>query len=112
MRNWDAELAALKRLCPKLDRWSEGGKLLVFLPALQFSAKGKSIVRDALLWPHDRDGYPSRLFLSERAPSHKDLNWNQSFNLQGREWHSWSWKDVPNNTPLSAILAGHLRAFQ
>lgn len=112
MRNWDAELAPLKRLSAKADRWSEGGKVLIFLPSLQFEAKGKPVVRDALLWPHERDGYPSRLFLSERAPSHQALNWNLSFNLQGREWQSWSWKDVPNTIPLSGILAGHLRAFK
>lgn len=112
MRDWDAELAPLKRLSPELDRWSEGGKTLVFLPSLQFEAQGKTVTRNALLWPHDRDGYPSRLFLSERAPSRQALNWNQSFSLGGHEWQSWSWKDVPNTTPLSAILAGHLRAFQ
>ncbi len=112
MRDWDAELAPLRLLSPELDRWSEGGKTLVFLPSLQFEAKGKAVTRNALLWPYDRDGYTSRLFLSERAPSHQALNWQQTFSLGGREWHSWSWKDVPNTIPLSAILAGHLRAFK
>ncbi len=112
MRDWDGELAALKRLCPGLDRWTDGGRIIPFLPALQFDAKGKAVTRDALLWPHERDGYPSRLFLAEQAPSRQALNWNLTFNLQGRVWHSWSWKDVSNAMPLTAILAGHLRAFQ
>lgn len=105
-------MRALKRLCSNADTWKEGGKELVFLPGLTIEGAGKTIVRDALLWPHERDGYPSRLFLSEKIDGAPGLNWNLSFNLQGREWHSWSWKDVSNTQPLISMLAGHLRAFQ
>lgn len=112
MRDWDVELRPLKRLSPGADLWTEGGHPLVFLPALSIPELGVPVKRDALLWPHDRDGYPSRLFLSARVNAREALNWTTTFNLQGHEWHGWSWKDVANNTPLLTILLGHLRPFQ
>jgi hypothetical protein len=85
---------------------------VAFLPAVQFIAKGIRVTRDLLLWPWDRDGYPSRLFLSEPVESSEARNWNGTFNLQGRKWHAISWNYVANSLPWIEILGAHLKAFR
>lgn len=108
-----AELKTLQRLCPKAEERTEGGVPVVFLPGLQIEVGKKKtrITRDALLWPHERDGYPSRLFVSEVIAADEAKNWNV-FNIMGRSWHACSWSEVPNNTSLVEMLANHLRAFR
>ena len=113
MRDWCAEIRALKRICERAEEGSEGGVRVAVLPDLAIAVAGakKPVIRDAVLWPEARDGYPSRLFLSEQI-ERPGLNWNKTFNMLGRAWQSWSWKDVPNDAPLTEMLTNHLRAFR
>lgn len=107
-----AELATLRALCPGAELWTEADQPVAFLPDLTISKEiaGSQKV-DALLWPYLRDGYPTRLFLSERIPWSIGGQWTQSV-VQGRPWHACSWGPVPADLPWIEILANHLRAFQ
>jgi hypothetical protein len=104
-------LAALGGVGRAAELWSEGGKPIVFLPGLSIPSRGKLLLRDALLWPHERDSYQSRLFLSEPIPDSPAQNWNQ-FSIAGRAWHACSWQGVANTLTWLEMLAGHLRAFR
>jgi hypothetical protein len=107
-----AELATLRALCPGAELWTEAGQSVPYLPDLTIAKNGAGSRKvDALLWPYDRDNYPTRLFLSEMIPWSIGGQWTQSV-VQGRSWHACSWGPVPANQPWIEILANHLRAFQ
>lgn len=108
----EREIARLRELSPEAEIWTEGGLQIAFLPGVQFIAKGVKVVRDLLLWPWEREGYQSRLFLSDRVESSEDRNWNAVFNIQGRAWHAISWQGVSNTLPWIEILGAHLRALR
>ena len=105
------ELIQLRELAPAAELWAVGGKPIAFLPDVEFAAGSSRVVRDLLLWPRERDGYKSRLFLSEPVTSGQAANWNV-FNIQGRPWHGCSWQGVQNTLPWIEIVAAHLRAFR
>lgn len=107
----EAQLGRLRELSPAAELWTEGGKPLAFLPGVQFVAGGKRVVRDLLLCPREREGYLSRLFLSQPVHAGSAKNWN-TFNILGRTWHACSWQGVPNTLPWIEMLANHLRAFR
>lgn len=106
-----AELVRLQALCPAAELWTEGGKPVPFLPGLSFQTPGGRQTRDALLWPWPRDGYLTRLFVSEVITAPEAKNWNP-FNIQGRTWFACSWQGVVDSLPWIEILANHLRAFR
>lgn len=106
-----AELEKLRELSPSAELWMEGGQPVAFLPAVEFAAGHSRVVRDLLLWPRAREGYASRLFLSEPITSGKAANWNV-FHIQGRTWHACSWQGVPDTLSWLEMLAAHLRAFR
>jgi hypothetical protein len=106
------QLAALKSLCSRAELWQEGGQSVAFLPNLQVKGRGgQAQTVDALLWPYARDGYATRLYLSEAIVSAREIAWTQCV-IQGRTWQVCSWKDVPATLPWLEMLANHLRAFQ
>ena len=109
--NAQAQLAQLQELSPEAELWTEDGQPVAFLPAVRFAAGGSRIVRDLLLWPRERDGYATRLFVSEPVNAGKGQNW-KAFSLFGRTWHACSWQGVPGTLPWIEILANHLRAFR
>ena len=112
MTDANAELVSLRALCPEAELWTEGGRPVVFLPGLQISKEGQGRrTVDALLWPHERDGYPTRLFLSETISWSVGGQWSHCV-VQGRQWHACSWGPIPANQPWIAIVANHLRALQ
>ena len=106
-----AGLMSLRSLCPQAELMTEGGQTVVFLPSVQFDAKGSAVTRNLLLWPGPRDGYLTRLFLSGQVPSTETRAWT-SFSLCGGTWWAVSWQGVPADLPWIEILAGHLGAFK
>jgi len=107
-----SQLKLLQSLCRGAELWTEGGVPVAFLPGLTVSKEGSgSRVVDALLWPHARDGYDTRLYLSEQIPWSIGGAWKQCV-VQGRAWHACSWGPIPATLPWIEILANHLRAFQ
>lgn len=105
------QLQELKHWTPDVAVGTEGGRDYVLLPAIQIHGWQPSVV-DLLLCPHDRDGYPSRLFTSARLTGRSSLNWNGEARLLGRNWFAFSYKIQHAGLRLAQILAAHLRAFR
>lgn len=105
------QLVSLRNLSPQAELMTEGGQVAAYLPSVQFEAKGAKVTRNLLLWPGPKDGYLTRLFLSEQVQSTEGRAWT-SFSLCGGTWWAVSWQGVAANLPWLAILANHLRAFK
>jgi hypothetical protein len=105
----ETELLELKGLCPGAEEKTEGGLTYVYLPALRFSSEVKPAEQNALLCLGPRDGYPTRLFLTEQVAG-KGANWNPHVVL-GRTWWTYSWNNVSADQRPIQILAQHMAAF-
>lgn len=111
MTEASAEIEKLRALCPEAELWAEGALSLAYLPDLTIKKGAQQKTVDALLWPHARDNYPTRLFVSEQISWSVGGQWTQCA-VQGRSWWACSWGGVDAGRPWLEILAGHLRAFQ
>ena len=109
--NRDSTLGRLQVVCAgQVTRRAEGSDKFIELPGLCFLVRGQKRQMDALLCLNQRDGYATKLYLAEPV-AELGRPWS-NFYILGRNWFSWSWKEVsPNQSPI-AILAGHLEAFQ
>ena len=103
-------LSELTVMCPGVTEMPEGGLTYIHLPGLKISTGEGTIVLDALLCPQARDGYLTRLFLSQPVPG-RGANWN-THRILDRTWHTWSWNGVSADLRPAQILAGHLAAFR
>ena len=81
-----------------------------FEAGFKVQVAGTERMLDCLLCPVQHGGYTTRLFLSERL-TQRGQNWSVH-NILGREWHTWSWNDVPPTLPLMQILLAHLGALR
>ena len=106
-----AGLVSLRSLCPQAELMTEGGQTVVYLPGVQFQAGAARVTRNLLLWPGPRDGYLTRLFLSQQVTGSVDRAWT-SYNLCGGTRWAVSWQGVPADLPWIEILGGHLGAFK
>ena len=89
---------------------SEGGRDFIYMQGLRFLVGGAQQTMDALLClNHTNPTYPTKLYLAEKLGA--GLNWNEEAYLFGRQWFTFSWKDVPPNQPYIAVLAEHLAAL-
>ncbi len=109
-------LASLKAVCPGADEKHEAGYRYVYLPQLKVPVGTHIMVLDALLAITGDSGYPTRLFLPEPISERQTIggqaaNWTQHTVL-GRNWWTWSWRDVPATLPEVQILLSHMRALQ
>jgi hypothetical protein len=68
---------------------------------------------DLLLCPVQHNGYPTRLYFSQRISSPKPPNWNGEFRICDRRWFAYSW-NIPNgiNLRLSQMVLEHMRALR
>ena len=103
-------LSELAAICPGVAEMTEGGLTYIHLPGLKILNAGGTVVVDALLCPQARDGYSTRLFLSQPIPG-RGANWT-THRILDRTWHVWSWNGVPADLRPAQILAGHLRALR
>lgn len=110
MGNPDEELAELQRLYPGSKRCEEGGTAFYFIPNLPLPADCTPDSTDALLCPTGRDGYPSRLYFAELIQGPIALNWNTQSRILERNWHAFSWNQVPN-MPLADLVHVYVRAL-
>lgn len=109
MNTPEDEIKKLQSIFPGATLWPDGNRTIAFFPSIKIESDGKTRQVDALLYPYDRDGYTSRLFLSEPF-TNKGQNWNV-FAICGRTWHACSWNGVPSNIPWLEILLAHLRVL-
>lgn len=109
----DEEVAELQRRYPGSTRCEEGGTTFYFIPELPLPQGCSPTTVDALLCPTPRDGYPSRLFFAEQVqtpPKPTPLNWNGTPRILERNWHAFSWLDVPA-LPLVDLVQAYTRAL-
>ncbi len=104
------DLAELERCYGTVRPIVEAGFNFVHIEKLKFVTDGNEVEAEALLCPQLRDGYSTRLFLSRPFPN-KGQNWSQHTILD-RNWHSWSWQNVPAEQRLVQILLSHLKALK
>lgn len=107
----DLGLRRIEALCDgQVSRMTDGGRDLLYMEGLRVLVQGKEHKVDALLClNHTNPTYPTKLYLSQNLGA--GLNWNETAYILGRQWHTYSWKDVPANRPLIEILAAHLAAL-
>lgn len=103
-----AETAAIAQLCDgEVSLRTDGWRHLLHMKGLRFLANGVERKMDALLClNHNNSTYPTKLYLAAKVEG--GLNWNETAYILGREWHTFSWRDVRPEQPLFEILAAHL----
>lgn len=114
--NPPGHMAALLAICPGATEKHEAGNRFVYLPALKVPIGERVFVMDGLLAVTSHSGYSTRLFLAEQITERPTINgqaanWT-SHQILGRNWWSWSWRDVESNLPWIQILHAHLRALK
>src|SRR5688572_30637035 len=88
----DDQLAELKLMCQLVAACDEAGATYILLRGLRLPEGCTPSTIDALLCPTEREGYPSRLFLSERVQGPFARNWNFDGQVCGGKWYAFSWK--------------------
>ena len=104
------QMEELKAICPDAREMSEAGLAYVYLPGLRLPEGSNPAQEDGLLCLQSREGYPTRLFLSQQIVG-KGNNWN-SFRVLDKTWFACSWNNVSSALRPAEILAEHLRAFR
>ena len=104
------QMKELQSICSGAQEMSEGGLQYIFLPALRLPDGSNPQQVDGLLCLQLREGYPTRLFISQQVVG-KGNNWN-SFRILDRTWFACSWNNVSSTLRGAQILAEHLRAFR
>lgn len=106
-------IEGLRTFSPNVAVMPECGINYIYIPDLSVRTNQGCHVVDALLCPQAHPtGYVTRLFLSKALPGcGQSNNWG-AFRILEREWHSWSWQNVPATLTPVQILAAHLRALQ
>ncbi len=67
---------------------------------------------DVILCPTARDGYSSRLFLSQQVQGPRPLNWNANgVRIGERNWHAFSWRIGASARRLAQMVSSHLTAL-
>lgn len=110
MSTRDDELANLQERYPGSKRCEEGGTTFYFIPSLPLPAGCTPAATDVLLCPTPRDGYPSRLYFADQVQSPAGLNWHVHPRILERNWHAFSWQNVPDRPLLDLVLA-YVRAL-
>ncbi len=106
------QIDELKAYCMKLKSLVEGDVTFFLLEGLRLPAVCKPNTCDGLLCPVAREGYASRLYLSEKISCPYDRNWNVSNARIGeRNWFAFSWKVERANPTLAQVLIEHLSGF-
>lgn len=107
----EAQLDELKLIAPNLSSSQEGGYNYILIEKLVLPSGCNPPVVDALLCPEPREGYQSRLFLSEQITGCPGRNWNGRIRVLNKNWYAISWQ-VPNGLRLAEALLIHLKAFR
>ena len=109
------QIDTLKTLYPNASIAEEGGVQFILLENLKLPEGTSPSSVTGLLCPSDRDGYPSRLYLSQQVTHKgKGQNWNpkNSVVILGKSWWAISWKITKKELTLTDLLLEHLRAFR
>ena len=107
------DIAELIQLFTRVQQAEEGGFTYFLLLDVALPEGCTPATLDALLCPMARDGYSSRLFLSQQiAHRGPGTNWNAvNVRLLERNWFAVSWR-VRAALRLAQLVRGHLDAFR
>lgn len=103
------ELAELGLFCGAVTEFREGDRRYLLLERVTLPPGCSPAATEALLCPQERDGYQTRLFLTQPING-RGANWTVHRVLD-RNWHTWSWQGIAANQRLAQILRGHLRGL-
>ena len=107
----DAQLDALRVVCPGAAVVQEGSVQYVHLPKLRLPPSCGSVETEGLLRPGaGPDGYTTRLFLGRPCPG-KGQNWSVS-QILAKTWHAFSYNNVPADLPLIEIFSNHFKVLR
>ncbi|MEO9474607.1 MAG: hypothetical protein ABJG41_03720 [Cyclobacteriaceae bacterium] len=106
----EEQMTKLKRVFGDVKVLNEGGVGYIYIPNLHLPEGCKPELVDVLFCPTARDGYSSRLFLSERITGCPTRNWNSNVRILDRTWHAVSWR-IPDEQQLYETIMYHLNAF-
>lgn len=108
----DERLIPIARLCDGEPSYrTEGWRQLIYMPGLRFYAGGGQHKMGAVLClNHDNPTYPTKLYLETKVEG-AGVNWHETAYLLGRQWHTFSWRDVSRDQSHVEILAAHLVAL-
>jgi hypothetical protein len=104
------QIRELEKSFPGFKHIEDGGFNYFYIPNLKLPKGCVPDTVDALLCPQLRDGYNSRLFLSQQISGCPQRNWNGTYRISDRTWYAISWQTTPNND-LFIMLMIHLSAF-
>src|SRR4051812_34053052 len=104
------QIDALKTLYPEVSASAEGVNEYIAVERLRLPDGCEPKEVKALLCINQRDGYPSRLFLSKKVTHKgKGQNWNANGVLiLGQQWWAVSWKTNRPNLTLTQMIIDHL----
>jgi hypothetical protein len=104
----DEQLVAIRQHCAgEVSYRTDGWRRVIYMEGLRFKADGQNREMDAVLvLNHDNATYPTKLYLTENVGC--GLNWNEAAYILGRNWHTYSWANVPATLTPVEILANHL----
>jgi hypothetical protein len=106
------QIDELTSLYSNVSRSTEGGTNFIFIPNLALPSGCQPEKVDALLCPSPRDGYPSRLFFSQKIACGGSPNWNANdVRILDRNWFAYSFK-VPSGIRLAQLIASHLKGLR
>jgi hypothetical protein len=108
------QITELKRCYSGLALVKDGEVEFILISPLLLPAGCEPHSVDGLLCPVPRDGYSSRLFLSQKIThSGKGVNWNaDGVLIANRKWWAVSWKTNKDDLTLLGMVLTHLDAFK
>src|SRR5882672_11146927 len=108
----DDVLAELHSLGRRVQRFDEGGKPYLLIADHALPEGCDPPIVDVLLCPQGRDGYPSRLFFSQRVKSRAGREFVHEARIAERQWYAYSWHVDRTDLRLAQLLAAHERALR
>ena len=96
--------------CQDATVMAEAGLTYIHLPILKLPEGNSPATLEGLLCLQPRDGYTTRLFLSQPITG-KGPNWT-IHSIFGKAWHTCSWNHIVFTDRPTDVLAQHLRAFR
>jgi len=108
----DDILAELRALGRKVQRFDEAGKTYIYVEGHQLPEGCDPPMADVLLCPQERDGYPSRLFFSQRVTSASGRQFVHEARIAERQWYAISWRVDRTDLRPAQLIAAHLRALR
>ena len=109
----ESQITELKHYYPDIVSVNEGGTAFILIRNLKLPKGCTPEIVNALLCPSPRDGYTSRLFLSQQiAHAGQGKNWNAAgVVIAGQKWWAVSWKTGQANLRFLGMVIAHLLAF-